>query len=118
MPCKLPESMRGENFVLNYVANQQGDILPGKICGMMNVSSARIAQMLNNLEKKGFISRRIAPDDRRKILVAITPAGRDEAARHKAVMLTAIARQLDALGEHDAQEFVRIIKKMTEGYLC
>ncbi len=105
------EVLRGEEFVLNYLSRCD-DVLPGEIGDEMNVSSARIAQTLNSLEKKGFITRRIDVNDRRKILVSITPAGKELAVKSQAAMIESIAETLEMLGETDAKEYVRIMNKL------
>ena len=110
----IDESMHGEIFVLKYIADHNGGVLPGEIGQEMNVSSARIAAALNSLEKKGLITRRIDTSDRRKILVGITQAGKEQAQEHYQTVLGVTAKMLELLGEHDAKEYVRIMKKMAE----
>jgi len=110
----INEAMQGETFVLKYIAHHNGDVLPGEIGQKMDVSSARIAAALNSLEKKGLITRQINTSDRRQILVGITKEGKDLAEKHQKTVLEAIAKMLELLGEHDAKEYVRIMKKLAE----
>ena len=75
-------------------------------------TTARIANTLNTLEKKGFIIRIQDKNDRRKILVQITPEGirYEEGRRREALKnLTCL---LEAMGEHDAKEHLRLVKKI------
>jgi len=108
----IDETMRGEAFVVMYLSKRGGSVLPGEISGEMDISSARIAAVLNALENKGCVTRRIDRDDRRKILVDLTPAGRELAEKHERGAMEDATRMLDALGEHDAREFVRILGKL------
>ena len=110
----INEAVQGEAFVLHYIAYNGGDVLPGEISHEMDVSSARIAAALNALEKKGLITRRIDPKDRRKILVAVTGAGMEEAERHRQAAVGVAAKMLGMLGERDAAEYVRITGKLAE----
>lgn len=110
----INEAMQGEAFVLNYVASHHDVVLPGEISQEMDVSSARIATALNSLEKKGLITRQIDLNDRRKILVGITKEGKEFADKHRQKILSVIAKMLELLGEHDAKEYVRIMKKLAE----
>lgn len=41
----------------------------------LHISKPAVSQTLNSLEKKGYITREINPDDRRKIAVSITEKG-------------------------------------------
>ena len=107
-------SMQGEAFVLHYLANRDEGVLPGEISNEMRVSSARIAQALNNIEKKGWITRRIDTQDRRRILVDLTPEGKAAAQRHRQAATDFAVKMLSMLGEHDAREYVRITGRLAE----
>ena len=108
------EAMQGEAFVLGYIASQSGEVLPGEIGNKMGVTSARIANTLNGLEKKGLITREIDKNDRRKILVRITQEGKELATKHKQTMMSIASQMLELLGENDAKEYVRLVKKLAE----
>ena len=108
------EVMQGETFVLYYIALHDGDVLPGEISTEMDVSSARVATALNNLERKGLIIRQIDKNNRRKILVSITPEGKKIAEERYSTLVEKTTTMLTALGEHDAKEYVRIMGRLIE----
>ena len=110
----MEDSLQGEGYVLGYIAHNGGSALPGEIGRHMKVSAARIAAALNNLEKKGLISRQIDPNDRRQILVSITNEGRELTDRHQKHVLEDTARMLEFLGERDAKEYIRIMQRLAE----
>ena len=110
----INESLHGGAFVLRYIALHGGEVLPGEISGEMGVSSARIAAALNSLESKGLITRRIDPNDRRKILVGITPEGTALAQEQQQAVIQGASKMLALLGEHDAKEYVRITGRLAE----
>lgn len=110
----LTDALRGESFVLQYLLSHDEAVLPGEIGSEMNVSSARIAQTLNSIEKKGWITRQIDPDDRRRIIVKLMPEGKTEAEKQQQKLMDDAAKILDLLGEHDAKEYVRIMGKLAE----
>ena len=112
----INESLHGESFVLHYIAKRGGDVQPGEIGGEMNVSTARIATALNSLEKKGLITRQIDTTNRRHILVSITQEGMKTAEENQKNALENVAKMLELLGEHDAKEYVRIMRKLAELY--
>ena len=111
---KIDGIMQGEAFVVIYITQKGRSVLPSEISTEMDISSARIAAALNSLEKKGLVTRQIDTSDRRKILVDLTPAGKEMAEKHKQMALKATTRMLELLGEHDAKEFVRIIGRLGE----
>jgi DNA-binding MarR family transcriptional regulator len=88
----------------------------------MNVSSARIAQALNSIEKKGWITREIDSADRRKILVTLTSEGQKVAKERMQAITDLATKMLTRLGEHDAQEYVRIMGRLIaiieEEFVC
>ncbi len=110
---QVNRSMQGEPLVLQYIALQEGAVLPSEISSTMGISSARIAATLNSLESKGLITRRIDLSDRRRILVDLTPDGRVQAEKHYQMVLKNVAGMLSALGEHDAKEYVRIVGRLS-----
>lgn len=110
----INEAIQGETFVLGYIVHHGGEVLPGDISQEMDVSSARIAAALNSLEKKGLVTRQIDTNDRRKIIVGITQEGRNLAGKHNQAALGVAVKMLECLGEHDAREYVRIMKKLAE----
>ena len=110
---KISDSMRGEHFVLAYLAKHGGSAITSEISNEMGISSARIAATLNTLEAKGLVTRRIDERDRRRILVELTEAGRQREAVHAKHMLDVMVQMLKDLGEEDAKEFLRILKKLS-----
>jgi len=108
----IDDVLHGEAFILIYIQNRDGDVLPGEISAIMDVSSARVAAALNSMEKKGLITRRIDDNDRRKILVGITEKGREQAEKYQATVTGIAANVLELLGENDAKEYIRITGRL------
>jgi len=106
--------LQGEMIILAIIAANENETKPSWISREMNVSSARVATALNNLEDKGLIIRRIDQDDRRQILVELTPEGKTLFKVQKKFMECQIVKLLKQLGEHDAEELLRIVKKVAE----
>lgn len=110
----IDEAMRGEHFVLQFIAFRKGNVLPSEISVEMGISSARIAATLKGLERKGLITRQIDTSDRRRILVNLTPQGEALAEEHYQKAVERTTKLLSLLGEHDAREYVRIIGRLAE----
>jgi DNA-binding MarR family transcriptional regulator len=110
----IDDAVRGEGFVLQYIAIRNGCVFSGEIGHAMCVSTARVATALNSLEKKGLITRQIDVSDRRKILVRITPEGKFLAERNFRSAVSVIEKRFALLGEHDAREYVRITGRLVE----
>lgn len=109
---QIDESLNGENFVLSYVFERNGNVIPSDISNAMGSTSARIATILNNLEQKGFISRTIDTEDRRRIIVNLTDRGKEHVHEQNQKRIDFITNMLKYLGENDAKEYIRIMKKL------
>ncbi len=102
----------GGNYMLYFLNKQGGVVLPSEISNEMKITSARTAAALNNLESKGLITREIDKNDRRQILVALTDEGKRIAKLQLDEFVKTTTHILETLGEDDAKEFIRIIKKL------
>ncbi|MDF2943398.1 MAG: hypothetical protein K0S01_2256 [Herbinix sp.] len=111
---RLNDSMHGEDFVLSYISKHGGNVIPSEISNEMGISSARIAATLGSLESKGMITRMIDVSDRRRILVELTSAGKEQVDQHFQEMMEFTTNMLCYLGEHDAKEYVRIMGRLAE----
>jgi DNA-binding MarR family transcriptional regulator len=110
----IPESIRGESFVLIFIKERHSKIIPRDISDAIGISSARVATALNSLENKGLITRRIDPDDRRRIIVELTHEGMELAEERKKIHTEKIKTMLTLLGEEDSAELVRIVGRLSE----
>jgi DNA-binding MarR family transcriptional regulator len=64
----------GARQVLAVVDGASEPLEPSVIASRLLVTTASMTSLLDNLEKRGLIVRRPHPDDRRKLLISITPA--------------------------------------------
>ena len=101
----------GELAILFYLNKIQNGATAGDICNYMQVTSGRIASALNSLEKKKYIQRKNHDNDKRKVIVYITESGREYIIEHYENGITLTQSVLDNLGENDARELIRLMKK-------
>jgi len=113
---QITNAMHGEAFALHFIAAHADIAAPSDIESAMSISSARIATILNGLENKGLITRRIAPSDRRRTLLALTAAGEAQAAADTQQLLGLMTDIFDYLGEDDARAYVRIMGRLADRY--
>jgi len=106
--------MRGEAFALQFIAMREGEVIPSDISSEMGISSARVAAALNSLESKGLITRRIDVSDRRRILIELTQAGKEQAQEHGRKIFQMTKKIMEYLGEDDAREYIRIMGRLAE----
>ena len=115
---RVKELDKGENGILQtlfiYEEIHQKNLTPGELCAIQQLTSGRIASTLKNLEKKAFIKRMMAEDDRRKTIIKLTEKGKIVAKRYIDDIAMSINKMIHKLGEHDSQEFLRILNRLYE----
>ena len=116
IPCQeQPRNFAtGEMAILFYLNSIQDGATAGEICNYLKVTTGRIASALNSLGKKHFIQRMSHADDRRKITVYITSSGREYILQNYEDGLIVTQNALENLGEDDAKELIRIMKKLMD----
>ena len=113
---KVSKLLRGECFVLNYLDAKGGSAHPKELSEKLAVSTARIASLLNHLEEKRLITRTTDAEDSRQIIVQITLEGTQRIKQIRKDVLEHTARMLEKLGPEDAQEYIRIQKKIYQNF--
>ncbi len=106
------EFSAGEIGVLAHLCAAPSDVSAGELSEYLKVSTGRVAAVLNTLEKKNMIRRLRDSSDKRRVIVHITDEGRKTVQKKYAEGIACAENILQKLGEHDAEEFARIIKKI------
>ncbi len=108
----MNEFVRGELFVLNYLMAHSGTVFPKDLSKGMGVSSARIAALLNQIEKKGWIVRTTDMNDCRQTIITLTDDGKKEVEKTRKEIVKAVAQMLESIGPENAEELLRIERKI------
>lgn len=107
----------GESFLLRLLSCRDDVLHPSDLQKYMGTSSARVAAILGSLEKKGFITREIDHNDRRRVIVAITEDGRVRASAEMQEMEAGVEEIFRELGEDDTNEFIRLLERILEEFM-
>ena len=110
----ISEVSRGELPVLLYLVEEKDGACAGDISEHFGVNTSRVASILNSLCKKGYVVRTPHPTDKRKIQVFVTEKGRSFATERRDEAVRHLSELLRLLGEKDALEHVRIMKRVAE----
>lgn len=108
------DSAKGELFALTYLYEKDAVALPSEISAAMNVSTARIATLLNNLESRGLIRRMADKHDRRRVDVSLTKAGAKLVEERRGKIYGRISELVEALGEKDTLDYLRITERIID----
>lgn len=80
----------------------------GELSTLLDLSTARIAAMLNNLERKGAITRARDTADRRRVVVRLTDQGRHEVQTSLDEAVACLSEVYRRMGETDTRELLRL----------
>jgi DNA-binding MarR family transcriptional regulator len=80
----------------------------------MMISKPAMSQLLNGLEKKGYISREIDKSDRRKISAALTPKGEEVLAATKAYADEMLDTVIARFGEENLLQLLALFTRLTD----
>jgi DNA-binding MarR family transcriptional regulator len=75
------------------------------------VSKPAVSQMLGSLEKREYIQREIDHDNRRKIIITLTPKGRAAIDKAKKNVDNLMSLIITRFGEKDSRNFVRLLDR-------
>ncbi len=109
---QIDKSRQGIDFTLAFLVKADGRVTSGTIARELNVSTARIAVILNKMEKNKLVIRRTSAEDARRTIVEITPEGIARAEELREQSLEKLDLLLDRVGVEDLREFIRISQKI------
>ena len=111
------EYSRGELAMLRALETHEGEggecpMTPSELSQELGLTTARIANLLKSLEHKRLVRRVHDSEDRRRVFVTLTDAGRAFGRQKQQEMHTMALRLIDHMGEDDAREFIRLLGRM------
>lgn len=107
--CKVGST----SFILMCI-EQNPNISPMCLSEMFGVSKSRVAKVIGELMQEDLIVVKTKEEDKRCTYVNITDKGNDVLSAQKEEYINGMSRLLEALGEKDAKEYVRIQQKISE----
>jgi len=92
--------------------SERGSLTISEISGDLDLASPTVTQMVNSLEKKGFVKRRTGKHDRRVVDVSLTPKGFQVLEEADKRLLATFTAMSEYLGEEDSRILAAIIDKI------
>ncbi|WP_045522090.1 MarR family winged helix-turn-helix transcriptional regulator [Neobacillus niacini] len=111
---KVDDLSHGERRILGYLTFGKNGVPSGDLSDKLDLTTPRVASALNSLAKKGFIERNKDEIDKRMVIVTITEPGKSFIMEEYNKLISMMQQTLQKLGEKDAQELIRIIKRIKE----
>lgn len=113
---KLFESMDldltpGQVFMMNFIQKEK-ETISSHLAELLEVNSSAITVMLDRLENHGFIERKRSKEDRRVIVISLTPFGEENLNSLLKKRNKAIEHCLNQLGKSEAEIFIESLEKL------
>lgn len=105
---KIERFSGGELLILAFLSYHNNCLSPKELSRITGTSTAHVAKALRNLEAKGEVRRQPDPTDARKKVVSVTAAGVERVENARMEILDDFDRMMEALGEEDAAQIVRL----------
>lgn len=109
----------GVKFVLMYLMDSDGEVYASSISDTMNISRARVGILLNKMESKGYISKKVSDKDARIEIVELTDKGLNRCKEIKKEIEKYITTLIEKIGYNELNFFLdtacKINKILKEG---
>lgn len=107
-------SIAGEEGVLLCIHSSEHKILVGEIARELELTPARTTNIINVLEKKGYVFRENDQADKRKVYISLSEDGKRHIADKYEEALYKYGVLFERLGEQDSREYFRILGRIHE----
>lgn len=111
---KMKINFKGENLMLALLMNLGGKATPGELVKYTEFTAARLTAIAKSLENKGLVKRIQNAEDKRSTIIEMTTDGIARFMNLQNEVIENIFNLIEKLGERDAAEFVRLIKRLSE----
>jgi DNA-binding MarR family transcriptional regulator len=108
------DGLRKYHFTVLLALDEQGPTSQAALGRRLSIDRSDMVAVINDLEGKGLLVRSPDPHDRRRNVIALTPAGEQALARLDARVNEAQAALLAALTERERRDLVRLLTRVVE----
>jgi DNA-binding MarR family transcriptional regulator len=108
----LMDMTSADLLTLAYLG-MEGPLGPTEIAARLHVHTGAVTALLDRLSERGFVERAPHPSDRRKLLVHLTPQGRDVTMQHLGPMVDEAIALVRTLADADRQTVGRFLDDLT-----
>lgn len=111
-----PLGLRPRHLIALTVMRENGGVTgQQELAVELGVDRTNLVGLLNELEGEGLILRRRAPQDRRRHIVELTPAGEERLAGAEAAIGTAEDEVLGALSDRQREQLFELLQQASAG---
>ena len=93
---------------------REGVNAPSRLAEHLEIQPSQVSHLLASLEEAGLVERRLDSEDRRRVLLRLTPKGEKAQERLKEAWLAAYSQYLARLNPEELLLFRDLLGKLTE----
>lgn len=89
-----------------------GPLTPGQLCDKILRSTGNLTLVIDNLEKRGLVTRRQNPEDRRSTIVELTTAGHELITAMLPVHVQTVVQEMAVLSPTEQEQLAALCRKL------
>ncbi|MBQ6307624.1 MAG: MarR family transcriptional regulator [Bacteroidales bacterium] len=105
-------NLTGEQYLVMDALWNEGTLTQQAIAFIIQKDKNSVTQFIDNLEKKGLVTRSVAKEDRRVNNIMLTEEGMALKDSTKQLAIDTMNKALDGISEDDLNTFVGVLKKV------
>ena len=109
---RIPEQLTTTQFSTLVRLQEVGPCSQNQLGRLTAMDAATIKGVTDRLIQRGFVAATLDPDDGRRRMLALTPAGLDAVARAIPAGLEISAETLEPLSSEEREQFLKLLKKL------
>ncbi|MBM4327007.1 MAG: MarR family transcriptional regulator [Deltaproteobacteria bacterium] len=99
-----------------FLLEQQDRRMMSEIGRILGIENSAMTGLIDRLEKAGFVTRIADPEDRRALLICVTPAGLEEAEKAKLIIRGVNNEIKSGFSEHQVDVFSRVLDGLSKKF--
>ena len=109
-----PEKLNHSDFLTLMIlySRPDGSSTPGELCEYTSQGATNMTRIANVLVKRGMVTRGASEQDRRRVVIRITPAGRRFVQKLLPPLFPKVSAAFAGFSDTDKRSFSRLLRKL------
>jgi MarR family transcriptional regulator, negative regulator of the multidrug operon emrRAB len=111
-----PNKINHSDFLTLMIlySRPDGSSTPGELCEYTSQGATNMTRIANALTKRGLITRGASKEDRRRVVIRITPAGRRFVQKLLPPLFPRVSAAFAGFSDADKRNFSRLLRKLAD----
>lgn len=111
-----PHKLNHSEFLTLMIlySSPDGSSTPGELCDYTSQGATNMTRIGNALVQRGLIVRAASEEDRRRVLIGITPAGKRFVQKMLPTLFPRVSAMFDGFSDSDRRNLGRLLRKLAD----